>query len=822
MGSKSQRKKEQFAQRRNEKRKRQQQKRQKARGLPGSVEEPRFNAGSRYVIPVGSNTRHRERLAQQLPRIWSGELPADAAIFEDSTFSALPSNLVPEVLAVRAALQEALKGRGDEALKSVSAIPRSSPLSEWRLFIRGLIDWLADESSAAGEAWKRLDPERRAGRIATTMMLALRPNLEQAIPLETPPLLSAQIEPVPSDSPSNEQQTSAMNHFDADQLYGAKLLRRVRFERAAVRAAESGLKVPEESKQLLLGPSRIQWVARFIEEYSETEPELATALAQVALSRAFAQTYSNLFEDAIRKFPGPRHDPRNRLLTFFYYTRFDNDPSAEQKAERALQEYLNSDLPQNESLSAPLRSAITSFIHLQEALALIQPVRGSSMFDLFLTAPENTKAIREHLLAAVKAVPAHGEVYKAHVEWIQSKLDQDRLGKAEQTRLEKELANVMRTWSKGMPDDVEPRLWLVDHLLENEELEQARPHVDFLAATRQDNPRVRATPWKWQMLEAMRLCRRKAWLADVPARLDEAETLWPAWLPKHWLPYLRAAWTLRVGLVESFEFERQQICKQAERVRDSLADACMMLGAAQLMRATAEELKPLRAAVDRALKEIQTLPLEDLLETGAFFWDLQRVKMLYPAYRLQGKTIGKALLSRLGKNASFVSNGSANEYLHKSLLWGSECRFWPSGNVLKLPSLFANVATQSHPAFAAAKVNAILKDRYLWNIDQVKQLGPQLRKASASERDLYNRYWYAELVDKLDDKAAKLAARYSGSPFGNLFGMEEEVDDDDDGGFDDDLGFDPNCTCSSCRAAKKAYQRVKSAQDRISKKPETP
>ena len=69
---------------------------------------------------------------------------------------------------------------------------------------------------------------------------------------------------------------------------------------------------------------------------------------------------------------------------------------------------------------------------------------------------------------------------------------------------------------------MEPRLWLVDYLLENERLEEARPHVDFLAASRQDDPRVRATPWKWQLLEAMRLCRRKAWLADVPARLDRS------------------------------------------------------------------------------------------------------------------------------------------------------------------------------------------------------------------------------------------------------------------------------------------------------------
>ena len=170
MGSKSQRRKERHAQRRKEKRKQQEQ----SRVRQGILRHD--------DIPIGSNVRHRQRLTQQIPLAWPGEMSEDVAVFDDAVLSWLPPDLVPQVTAVREALQEALASRGDDALKRVSAIPRGSPLSEWRLFIRGLIDWLAGDTAAAGEAWKRLDPERRPGRIATAMMVALRSDLEHVSP----------------------------------------------------------------------------------------------------------------------------------------------------------------------------------------------------------------------------------------------------------------------------------------------------------------------------------------------------------------------------------------------------------------------------------------------------------------------------------------------------------------------------------------------------------------------------------------------------------------------------------------------------------------
>lgn len=121
----------------------------------------------------------------------------------------------------------------------------------------------------------------------------------------------------------------------------------------------------------------------------------------------------------------------------------------------------------------------------------MRPNRGRGMLDLVFGTAEDPKAIRGHLRAAVKADSSNRPAHEAYVEWVESKLDDDRLAKPKRQPLENELAEVMSSWSKALPEDVEPRLWLVDYLLENERLEEAKPHVDFLAASRLDDPRLR-------------------------------------------------------------------------------------------------------------------------------------------------------------------------------------------------------------------------------------------------------------------------------------------------------------------------------------------
>lgn len=787
MGSKAQRRKERHERKRQEKRKK-------------SRERPQFSRPN-IQFAVGSNARHRQRLAEQVPHAWAGESPEDVAVFEDAALASLPTEPAQQVTAIRQALEHASASRAEDAVQCVSVIPRNSPLSEWRIFIRGLVDWLADNTEAARETWTRLNPERRPGRIATAMMLSLRSDLEQVSKIaRKAESKEAELSDAATAAPLCQWDNQLIDH--------AHLLRRVRFDRAALRVAQAGLKVPEESPKLLLGPRKLEWIRKFVQEYTETEPELCNALSQSALRRAFTQNFTDLFDEAVSSLPGPRHDRRNLLLIFFFYSQVE-DRSSEAKAAKALYQYLDDDLPQNEALSKALRNAIASQIHYFEAMTSMRP-EGLGFIESLLAPPENTRAIRAHFRASLEADPRNRSAHKAYAGWLQSKTDDDRLTQARRKPIEAELAEVMRGWSQGLPEDVEPRLWLVDHLLENELLEEARPHVEFLSASRQDDPRVRAMPWKWQVLEAMRLCRRKAWLAEVPARLDEAETLWPAWLPKQWLPYLRAAWLLRVGQWEEMEKQRQQICEASGLTRDSLADACMMLGAAQQMRTPPTDLKQLRAPVDRALGRLDTLSEDELIQTGAFFWDLHRVNLVYPAYRMHGGKIGQALLARWKQGPQVIPDEINEERFHKALLWCSEFRFWSNSNEISLPPFYSDAAIAKHPLFAAASLNAFLKSTYHWRVDKYRELGTLLREAAQSQRDAYYRYWFLALAEQLDEVSAKRSM----TRLDNLFGIDDDdfdVDDEDE--LDDiDDSFDPDCDCPRCQRARRAHEKAKSTR----------
>lgn len=262
MGSKAQRKKEQHAKKRAEKKKKLQQAGGARQGSQRSTE----------VVAIGSQARHRQRLLEQVPRAWTGETPVDVAMFDDSMLATLPDELAKQVSVVRSALEDVCEFRGEDALQRTSAISFSSPLSEWRLYIRGLISWLADDSEAANDAWKRLDPERRPGRIAAAMMVAFCSNLESGS------VISASGETV-EDAQARNFQVPVWSRWDEQLLYHAKLLRRVRIDRAAIRVAESGVKVPDESPQLRVGPRKLNWLRQFVSEYRETEPELVSALS---------------------------------------------------------------------------------------------------------------------------------------------------------------------------------------------------------------------------------------------------------------------------------------------------------------------------------------------------------------------------------------------------------------------------------------------------------------------------------------------------------------------------------------------------------------
>lgn len=759
VASKSQKKKERHNQRRKEKRKHLEDVNRREREL------------DRKAAPVtGANARHQGRILQQKPAAWSGELDEDVAVFQDEVLARLTPEMAAQAKIIREALQEATQSRGEDALKRVSVIPRGSRFSEWRLFIRGLVEWLSNDSAAASDTWSRLDFERRPGRIATSLMVSLRTDLERLSP--------------PAEQESSEggqpapASASGWDRFDEQQLYHARLVRRIRFDRAALKVASVALRLPEESTELTLGPRKIDWIKSFIAEYKNTEPDLVAAVSRVALLRAYGQNYGDLFEEVTKALPGPAHDPRNRLLSFFFELKYPSRTSRAD-AQRQIETYLTVDLPQNPNISEPLRAALTSLIHLQQAFLEMRPRQLSGRFERIMYGrTQDATTIRKHLLAAATAAPQHEAVYQAHRNWIEEMLD-DGAGRsrAEIERLEHERVELMDRWVKGVPESVEPRLWLVDYFLDQEETKAARPHIDFLSASRQDDPRVRALPWKWLLLEAMRLSRRKTWLEDIPGLLDEAAAAWPTWLSRQWLPYLRSAVLLRRKRQSEYEQARRGDCEASGLLYHGLLDACMALGAAQLMHIPAAELKPLRAVVDTELRAVKNLTIEDLIALGSFFWDLTRSTLDVPAIRKTLKPIGTALVSKLVANRRLVQQKIQETPVQNAILWASESLWWNYHTPTGIRELLNDLMAQNHPVGFAATVNSALKERWLDDDRLYSQAVRHLRAIAPQQADAYNRYWFASLADDFDQAIKENRIM--------CFGVFRDSDDEDEDDEDD-------------------------------------
>ncbi len=705
----------------------------------------------------------KKRLDRKRPIAAPAEPPEDVAVFDATVRSTLPSEVADQAKSVSESLRLVSESHDADALERIREIPRRSPLSEWRLFIRGLVDWYARRIDAAAESWSRLDDSRRPARIAATLQASLREDLGAA------------------DGPAH---TSA-----------AKLVRTLRIERPAIREAAAKLTHLREPKDLTISDVTIAWLKPFVNEYRSVEPDFIRAIEAAALHRASAQPYVDLFAMATRTFRGPDHDPSSTLRQSHYERKFEG---GDDKADRLRNFYLTDGLPNYDRISPAVRNAMISHLYLEEALdEIVPPSPGGFLGALMAFIPdEDSKRVEQCFQKAIKAYPAHRKAHRELVDWVKLHAENERAKKAERERFAKKLPAIMVNWSQSLPDDIEPRLWLVDHLLENEQLDDAKPHVEWLSASRHEDPRVRATPWKWQVLEAMRLCRRKSWLAQVPQHLDAAESLWPDWLSRDWLPYLRAAYSLRRGDEDAYQTQRQAIREAAAArgnasaadgpppTRGPLTDAVMMLAAAQRMRIPAAELKVIRQPVDQAVANLKSVTLDDLLAAGVFFWDLHRTSLLYPAYRMHGSKLGRELVTRINAVRKFPK-GSAES----AVLWMSQHQFWPTNHGSGLPR-FLNRWSSDSPYVAAAMVQAILLARYGdRELGQMKDKIEFVRESAKTVPDRFYRYWFEQLAEQAEqaiqcskrpsgmfpdlDQFAEMVDRFRG-------GFEDEWDDDDE------------------------------------------
>ena len=91
---------------------------------------------------------------------------ADRLVLHPASIQPPSPEVGREAAAVRQALELLTEGDEPGALELLREIARSSPLSEWRLFLRGLAAFYRHEQAESQANWARLDPDRAPRRIA--------------------------------------------------------------------------------------------------------------------------------------------------------------------------------------------------------------------------------------------------------------------------------------------------------------------------------------------------------------------------------------------------------------------------------------------------------------------------------------------------------------------------------------------------------------------------------------------------------------------------------------------------------------------------------
>ena len=98
------------------------------------------------------------------------ERVADRAVLHPEEIPASLPELRETVGPVRLAFAALDSDNDVQALELLQPIPRSSPMADWRYFVRGLVAFRQKDLDQANANWQRLDPERAARKITLALL----------------------------------------------------------------------------------------------------------------------------------------------------------------------------------------------------------------------------------------------------------------------------------------------------------------------------------------------------------------------------------------------------------------------------------------------------------------------------------------------------------------------------------------------------------------------------------------------------------------------------------------------------------------------------
>ncbi|HUG71713.1 MAG TPA: tetratricopeptide repeat protein [Pirellulaceae bacterium] len=439
-------------------------------------------------------------VCQQLPRlqVLVGDPNADvAALFERQPelliqltdravldWECLPpehAGIPVQVAAVREALAAVEANDDNRSTALVKDIPRTSPLGEWKLFLRGLTAFYQSDGERTTANWQRLDPTRPPYRIARTLQAA-----------------------VGDISPTDAVDVAT-----------------------SVKRLEKLLGGGDAYEQLVsLGESwrSGEWskffadCRRYCQRHGKTHDATLRRIGDLAWRRAVREGNGNLFRRLTALLPAPEIDPNwHRVRALFAECSSSGNANAVESAWKAYAQ----DMHKLPCLRDDERTIAEGLIYLRLGRKFIEFGKYNARRmpcpwdddDQDETADLYKSAV-QFLCHSIKVCPQLMDAYRKLAELHEELEDVDKAAAVHQKLL------------KRVPDDFDAQLWLARYYIERDEPAKAEPYTAAARRLKPRDPYCVALDWT-QQIATVRLLTKNRKLDEARAKLQNLHKVRP-------------------------------------------------------------------------------------------------------------------------------------------------------------------------------------------------------------------------------------------------------------------------------------------------------
>ncbi|MCI0683591.1 MAG: transcriptional repressor TCF25 family protein [Gemmataceae bacterium] len=507
----------------------------------------------------------------------------------------LPADLQPPFGLIVQAFAHAEQGRDDDARAALQGIGLQSPFLEWKLLLRGLLGWYANDDARALDNWQRLDPARLPWRTAAPFRAMLDSAFRDAQPPATQEAL----------------------------------------RQLADRAGGSGLVRPLQAIQQLLATDvsqALRQVQPLVPGLRKDHPDLAARLAQCFFWAIVDKGEPRDTDRYLRAFGAPPDDPRlDRLHALATEQRGLVEDAQElwQAYERQIAAHPTAWPGAQAMLARALIWEHLGDISVGERTLGRLNRRARSLGE----GAADIRSAEECYRRSLELAPERLAPREAQIRWHMVQREPEKALRAAMALLER------------FPDHVPTLTAMAGLLRERKEYAQAQQHIERALTLNPLDARLRIEMTWLHQAQALALVSQRG-KKTLPARLEQAR--------RHYeqaLGYQDQRKTLLRCRLAVLEALAGQPDRAAAWVAEALAEPHQTMAAAHTLKAECARAR-LPAAPSKALfAQVAASPAAGPAATGAdeLYGLIEVVRLLhhYPPYRGQ-KTDAKKALGLLG------------------------------------------------------------------------------------------------------------------------------------------------------------------------------